>query len=530
VEDEVFPGVQYVPAELADLKQAIRDIAAENKLIATDSWMTKVLQLYQIQNIHHGVMTVGSSGTGKSTAWKTLLAALQRVDGTEGICHIIDPKVMSKESLYGSLDATTREWTDGLFTSILRKIVDNLRGEDSKRHWIIFDGDVDPEWVENLNSVLDDNKLLTLPNGERLNLPANVRIMFEVETLKYATLATVSRCGMVWFSDDTVTTELMISNHLAELRSASFDDLDEDSILTSQAAAAVEAVQNQVADLLQERLASNNFCAQALSEAKGYNHIMEFTEIRALTTLFSLLRKACRSIIEYNVQHPDFPLELEQIESFMSKKLVLGLIWSFVGDCPLTDRKTFGDYVASLASIDLPPLVDQGSMIDYDVVLPESQWVPWSNQVPSIEVNTHSITQTDVVIPTVDTVRHEDVLYSWLAEHKPLLLCGPPGSGKTMTLFSALRKLPTLEVVGLNFSSATSPELLVKTLEQYCEYRKTLNGTTLAPTQIGRWLVLFCDEINLPAPDKYGTQRVISFLRQMVEHGGFWRTATKTWV
>ena len=56
------------------------------------------------------------------------------------------------------------EWTDGLFTHILRKIIDNLRGELSKRQWIIFDGDVDPEWVENLNSVLDDNKLLTLPD------------------------------------------------------------------------------------------------------------------------------------------------------------------------------------------------------------------------------------------------------------------------------------------------------------------------------------------------------------------------------
>lgn len=53
-------------------------------------------------------------------------------------------------------------------------MIDNVRGEADKRQWIIFDGDVDPEWVENLNSVLDDNKLLTLPNGERLSIPANV--------------------------------------------------------------------------------------------------------------------------------------------------------------------------------------------------------------------------------------------------------------------------------------------------------------------------------------------------------------------
>ena len=56
-----------------------------------------------------------------------------------------------------------------------------MRGEINKRQWIIFDGDVDPEWVENLNSVLDDNKLLTLPNGERLGIPPNVNYI-SIET------------------------------------------------------------------------------------------------------------------------------------------------------------------------------------------------------------------------------------------------------------------------------------------------------------------------------------------------------------
>lgn len=66
--------------------------------------------------------------------------------------------------------------------------------------------------------------------------------------------------------------------------------------------------------------------------------------------------------------------------------------------------------------------------------------------MPQIEVETHKVAAPDVVVPTLDTVRHEALLYTWLAEHKPLVLCGPPGSGKTMTLFSALRALPDMEV------------------------------------------------------------------------------------
>lgn len=48
----------------------------------------------------------------------------------------------------------------------------------------VLDGDVDPIWAENLNSVLDDSKLFTLPSGERLNMPMNVKIIMEVDSLE----------------------------------------------------------------------------------------------------------------------------------------------------------------------------------------------------------------------------------------------------------------------------------------------------------------------------------------------------------
>jgi dynein heavy chain 1 len=149
--EDVFPGVEYAPTDLDTLKAKVIEVCHEKHLVSGDRWIDKVIQLYQIQNISHGLMMVGPSGSGKTQAWQVLLSALERLDGVEGVPYVIDPKAIDKESLYGTLDPTTREWNDGLFTHILRKIVDNVRGETTKRHWIIFDGDVDPEWVENLN-------------------------------------------------------------------------------------------------------------------------------------------------------------------------------------------------------------------------------------------------------------------------------------------------------------------------------------------------------------------------------------------
>lgn len=571
---DVFPGIKYTRAEMKRLKEEIRAVCKQMYLVCDDEtstatvpassgtgsslggdqqnslessqeeccWLGKVLQLYQISQLNHGLMMVGPSGSGKSTAWRVLLRALERYDGMEGVAHVINPKAISKEALYGTLDPNTREWTDGLFTHILRKIIDNVRGEISKRQWIIFDGDVDPEWVENLNSVLDDNKLLTLPNGERLSIPPNVRIMFEVQDLKFATLATVSRCGMIWFSEDVLSTEMIFENFFERLKNIPLEDSDDGELgmWKTTTTTSIEApnksddgslkMQRQFASILTPYFEPDGLVKRANEfAAQQGEHIMDFTRLRALGSLFSLLNQCCRNVVVYNQNHPDFQLSFEALERYVPASLVYSILWSFAGDARLKVRQDLGEFVRSITTIPLPPVTGGYSLIDYEVTI-QGEWQLWQTRVPQIEIETHKVASPDVVVPTVDTVRHEALLNTWLAEHKPLVLCGPPGSGKTMTLFNSLRSLPDMEVVGLNFSSATTPELLLKTFDHYCEYRKTPNGLVLAPIQIGKWLILFCDEINLPAVDKYGTIRVISFLRQLVEYGGFYRTTDHSWV
>lgn len=370
-------------------------------------------------------MMVGPSGSGKSTAWRTLLKALERFEGVEGVAHVIDPKAISKEALYGVLDPNTREWTDGLFTHILRKIIDNVRGEINKRQWIIFDGDVDPEWVENLNSVLDDNKLLTLPNGERLSLPPNVRVMFEVQDLKFATLATVSRCGMVWFSEDVLSTEMIFENYLSRLRSIPLEDGDEDFVGVVKPAKDQEEevspslqVQRDIALLLQPFFSADGIVVRTLEYAMDQEHIMDFTRLRALSSLFSMLNQSARNVLNFNAQHPDFPCSADQLEQYIPKALVYSVLWSFAGDAKLKVRIDLGDFVRSVTTVPLPGAAG-APIIDYEVSM-NGEWVPWSNKVPVIEVETHKVASPDIVVPTLDTVRHESLLYTWLAEHKPL--------------------------------------------------------------------------------------------------------------
>jgi len=157
----------------------------------------------------------------------------------------------------------------------------------------VLDGDVDPEWVENLNSVLDDNKLLTLPSGERLNIPPNVRIMFEVKDLKQATPATVSRCGMVWFSENVITKE-MLSSHYIDYISTNALTLDASS------KSSWLSLQNTVMDVIRPYFGDGGrggIVARVLDMVDSQkDHIMFYSHARVLGALFAMIKNIVRLI------------------------------------------------------------------------------------------------------------------------------------------------------------------------------------------------------------------------------------------
>jgi dynein heavy chain len=119
---------------------------------------------------------------------------------------IVDPKAVTADELFGCMNPKTREWKDGVLSVIMRdmnKCTPPFKQEHTQK-WIILDGDVDPEWIESLNTVMDDNKVLTLVSQERIPLTPSMRLLLEVSQLKNATPATVSRGGVLFINDADV--------------------------------------------------------------------------------------------------------------------------------------------------------------------------------------------------------------------------------------------------------------------------------------------------------------------------------------
>jgi dynein heavy chain len=209
------------------LQKAIERQITLNGMQPVPSYVAKVIQLFETMLVRHGVMVVGLTLTGKTMNTNMLAAALSQLkrDGDESPKyevtkqHWLNPKSITMGELYGEVNTVTQEWSDGIVPYLVRLCVTD---ESENKNWVVFDGPVDALWIENMNTVLDDNKKLCLVSGEIVALSNEMTMMFEVEDLAVASPATVSRCGMVYTEPTSLGYDVLVQSWIEALEKGSF--------------------------------------------------------------------------------------------------------------------------------------------------------------------------------------------------------------------------------------------------------------------------------------------------------------------
>lgn len=511
------------PEKNMEVRASFDEAVLKRGLITSDNLGLKCQQLYEIQKMNSNIILLGPSGSGKTTTFNIVCDMMVSLKGVRNDIFRIDPKVLTKSSLFGSFDEATREWSDGVFTSIIRRISESF-AEDAKRiFWIVFDGDIDPNWVENLNSVMDDNKTFTLPNGERLRLHANTRLIFETAELRFATPATISRCGVIIFDGsfcmhDMLKSELL--ENVSNLEGTGPSLFWRNNYINELKGTFISSVLNTLDQSTLDAIW--DLCSNTPS-------VLSLTKERAVRNLSRFLVHAFQQIVEYCQNTSKFN-DMDSILYFR-KQCIFAIVWSYAGEFGQYQRISFLEALSHIGNLHkIFEGEDIDSIVYSRVQLPSCSFVKYYSAAQEIEMHSHMILGSGVVVPTKDTSVYQSLIHLLLRLHSPFILCGPPGSGKTMLLLSTIRQSADFQLISLNFSKETKVESLVKSMEQKCHYKSSGNELILLPKLSGTWIVLFCDEVNLPEVDRYETQVVIQFLRQMITQKGFWHPEKGVWV
>lgn len=208
------------------VKQKIEDKLKEKSLLAIPWFVEKIMQLYEMLSLRHGIMLIGEPMSGKTTCYQVLMEVLRDMQkantGQLGVsARVINPKSISIAQLFGAFHPETLEWQDGVLAKTFRDMANSSAEE---RQWIIFDGPVDELWIENLNTVLDDNKKLCLMSGEIIQMSKEMTLLFETIDLKRASPATISRCGMIYMDREKIGWRSIHKTFLDDLRQLNVSD------------------------------------------------------------------------------------------------------------------------------------------------------------------------------------------------------------------------------------------------------------------------------------------------------------------
>eukprot|EP00928_Gymnodinium_smaydae_P048229 TRINITY_DN3222_c2_g1_i2.p1 TRINITY_DN3222_c2_g1~~TRINITY_DN3222_c2_g1_i2.p1 ORF type:complete len:2601 (+),score=892.36 TRINITY_DN3222_c2_g1_i2:138-7940(+) len=476
---DLFPGIDVPRARDYEMEEILIDVMQADYGYTHDPdgyLLLKICQGIELLGIRHCVFLMGNPGTFKSAVWKILKNAKTR-RGEKTTVVDFSPKAISTNELYGFVNMATREWKDGIISKVMR---DLGQIPDTHPKWIMLDGDLDANWIESMNSVMDDNRLLTLPSNERIPLKVHMKMIFEIRDLNYATPATATRAGILCLSDE--------------------DGVQWRSYVTSW------IKKTEHPDPVKEQLQKlfDKYCPDTFFwMLKNTKILVPMYDVAGIMVCCSLLDNLINAAA------------LEALEYWF-----VFCLTAAIGAClcevdGVDYRKNFSNWwKGEMKTIKYP---SKGTIFDYYVK--ENRLEEWTTAVETLEYSSE-VPMGEVTVPTSETVFLTYFMKSLICEHHPVMLIGLAGCGKTQSCLGLLKKLETdtFCYYGMNMSFYTDSTLLQAMMESPLEKKA---GKLYAPP--GKLqMIYFIDDLNMPMLDTYNTQSAIELMKEKQDYGHWW--------
>ncbi|XP_025152566.1 dynein heavy chain 3, axonemal [Harpegnathos saltator] len=500
---DLFPGVDLPQPDRDDLVDLVKTNLEKRNLQATPWYMEKIVQIYEMILVRHGLMLVGAALAGKTQAYQALADSLgdlstrrkATVREYRTTYRVINPKAIPLNQLYGSFDPVSHEWSDGVLAKTFREFAQSTSLD---RKWIIFDGPVDAIWIESMNTVLDDNKKLCLMSGEIIQMSAKMNMMFEPADLEHASPATVSRCGMIYMEPSQLGWAPIFESYKKHLK---------EKLLVEQFELVVDLVE-WLTDPIFSFIQYNCKTFVAMSE----NHMfLSFTKV------FSMMLAE----------------ETQVSTIWLQCVLIFSMVWGMCSTLTSDSRKIFDAYLRQLllGNIEEQPkpktfkltkqqlYPDKGTV--YDWIFDKRNNGCWISWMDTMQRSTLPATAkaSELIIQTTEMSIQNFFIKQFLHKAVPILFVGPTGTGKSAIVLNYLMSLPKEKFLDnvINFSARTNASLTQEmVMSKLDRRRKGVYGPAM-----GKKCVLFVDDLSLPQVETYGAQPPIELLRQWIDHG-YW--------
>ena len=499
---DLFPGIEQPTPDYDVFIKSAQTICEQKNLQLTESFTEKLIQTYEMMIVRHGFMMVGEPFAGKTVVIDCLAEMLTLLNSEDLMGEykvhykVINPKSITMGQLFGQFDPVSHEWTDGVVANTFREQAS--AGNDDRR-WVLFDGPVDTLWIESMNTVLDDNKKLCLMSGEIIQLSNSMNLIFETNDLSQASPATVSRCGMIYMEPGSLGWRPLFNSWLSTMPQKVQDTCGK--LLTGLFDWVVDKSLRFV----------TKFCKEVVATP----------QINRAQSLMKIIGIFIGNTFEED-DNPDEKVLKTWIQCFF----MFGCAWSLGASINGDGRDKFNEFLRELLTSKPPPVVgkidlpypDTASVYDFMFDKPTSgrgRWANWTESLKAIAFDKDA-KLSEIIVPTVDTVRYTYLMDLYVKSSTPALFVGPTGTGKSVYIKDKLmgNLEPQYVPFFINFSAQTTANQLQNMIMGKLDKRR--KGVYGPP--MGKKSVIFVDDVNMPALEKYGAQPPIELIRQYFDH------------